>query len=90
MMLAGDANLDGVVNQLDINKVLANWLATGATWADNGDVTGDTLVNQLDINAILFNWLAVAEPPEASGVPEPATLVLLVLGGLIVLRKRVV
>ena len=85
--LAGDANLDDVVNQLDINKVLANWLATGANWADNGDVTGDTVVNQLDINEVLGNWLAVAEPP-SEAIPEPATLGLLVLAGLTVLRRR--
>ncbi len=81
--LEGDANLDGVVNQLDINKVLSNWLTTGATWANNGDVTGDGLVNQLDINEVLGNWLNVAEPPEASGVPEPATLALLGIGGIL-------
>ncbi|KKK95446.1 hypothetical protein LCGC14_2672720 [marine sediment metagenome] len=83
-----DANLDGEVNQLDINKVLANWQATGATWAANGDVTEDGVVNQLDINAILGNWQAVAEPQEPAGIPEPATIGLLLIGGLALLKGR--
>ncbi len=88
----GDANLDGSVSEDDLDIIIhVNWLATGATWTENGDVTEDTVVNQLDINAILRNWLyGVLESPEPqfAAMPEPATLGMLLLGGLAMLSRR--
>lgn len=51
----GDYNLDGVVNQTDLNIVTANWESTGAYWYQ-GDANYDNLVNQLDINAVTQGW----------------------------------
>ncbi len=53
--IAGDANRDGVFNQLDIVQVLQSAkYQTGqpATWAE-GDFNGDLVFNQLDIVAAL-------------------------------------
>ena len=53
--IPGDANGDGVVNQLDLNAVIDNWQANGVGWA-GGDFNGDGVVNQLDLNVIIDNW----------------------------------
>ena len=78
--LAGDANLDHVVDALDY-VVVSNNYGTGSTWIE-GDVNGDGAVNALDYVVISNNYGAHA--------PEPATLAMLGLGGLglVLGRKR--
>jgi hypothetical protein len=87
--LAGDANLDGIVGQADLNVVLQNWGVAGLGWA-GGNFNTDETVGQADLNAVLQNWGATNDPPDLSGlpVPEPATAALLALGGLTLLRRR--
>jgi hypothetical protein len=51
------------------------------------DINGDGFVGIADLNIVLGNWNA-GTPPAASAVPEPATMALLGLGGLTVLRRR--
>jgi autotransporter-associated beta strand protein len=90
--VAGDTNLDGVVNANDLSTVLADWGKTGQTWAQ-GDVNYDGVVNAKDLSTVLANWgktmpsvynsplggLAGAAGP-CSAVPEPGTLALLAAG----------
>jgi len=78
--LAGDANLDHVVDALDY-VVVSNNYGTGSTWIE-GDVNGDGAVDALDFVVISNNYGAHA--------PEPATLAMLGLGGLglVLGRKR--
>jgi GH35 family endo-1,4-beta-xylanase len=55
-----------------------------------GDVTGDGFVGIADLNVVLGNW-NTGTPPTASGnptIPEPATLVLMILGGTACLRRK--
>jgi hypothetical protein len=81
----GDFNLDGIVNDADMNIIKASIGGPG-TWA-TGDVNYDGLVNLIDWN---FWKASVGLPPlagspngpDAAGVPEPGTLVLLA-GGLL-------
>ena len=86
--LPGDANNDGVVNQLDLNTVIDNWQVSGVGWAD-GDFNDDGVVNQLDLNLAIDNWQSTGSATFAS-VPEPASLVLFLLVGSVsrFLRKR--
>ena len=57
--LAGDINLDGIVNVHDLNVLAQSWLMTASGWCA-GDITPDGLVNAADLNKIGMNWLANA------------------------------
>jgi hypothetical protein len=85
----GDANLDGAVGFVDFQALLNHWQQSGAGWA-GGDFNGDGVVDFLDFQTLLNNWDPAGQQalPEGSMVPEPATLSLLALGALAVLRRR--
>jgi T5SS/PEP-CTERM-associated repeat protein len=90
--LYGDANLDGIVNLADFNRLAAHFGSTHALWSD-GDFNYDGIVNLNDFNRLAANFGLAASgwhvTPEdwaalASTVPEPAVgiipVVTLVLG----------
>ena len=83
--LAGDANLDGAINESDLNAVGLNWNAAGVlTWSD-GDFTGDSLVDARDLNTLGLNWPSPAVPvaePNASALSSLGWLVLLCVARL--------
>ncbi|MEE9211793.1 MAG: dockerin type I domain-containing protein, partial [Phycisphaeraceae bacterium] len=81
--LGGDPNLDGVVGFGDFAILQTNFGQPG-NFAD-GDFNGDGFVTFADF-AILQNNFGVTVAP--ANVPEPATLTLLSLLSLAVLRRR--
>lgn len=81
--LPGDANGDNKVDDSDLNLLLTGW-GIGTDWQE-GDFNADDIVNDSDLNFLLSNW---TYPPASSAVPEPATLGLLTVGGLVMVRRR--
>jgi hypothetical protein len=82
----GDANLDGVVNLRDFNKLAANFGAGDRFWVD-GDFNYDKLVNLRDFNLLAANFGIAASGPgvtpdewsalAAAVVPEPVNMLAL-------------
>jgi hypothetical protein len=82
---AGDANNDGAVDVVDLGILAANYDGTGKTWAQ-GDFSGDGHVDVVDLGILAknYDWAGTT----AGAVPEPATMILLALGGLAMIRRR--
>ena len=84
--MTGDANRDGVVDDADLSLLLASWSQdrTGdpdGGWG-SGEFDGSAPVGDADLSLLLANWTT------AGAVPEPATLALLAVGGLVTLARR--
>ena len=82
-MAPGDCNQDGDVDIDDLSLLASNWnTSSGMTWAD-GDFDGDGCVDINDLSLLATNW----GTGSVAAVPEPASLSVLVLGGVL-LRRR--
>ena len=85
--LSGDANLDGLVDAIDLNQMALNWSQDVASWS-GGDFTADGSVNAADLNALALNWQqSIPLTAQVNTVPEPSASVLL-LFGVFLLRFR--
>ena len=84
----GDANLDGLVDAADLNKLALNWQSSVTGWS-LGDFTADGQANAADLNQLALNWqgstpmASVASSP----VPEPSAMLLTTLGFLLLWRQ---
>ena len=85
--LLGDANLDGIVNAVDLNAVGVSWNQDVSLWSA-GDFSADGTVDATDLNAIGVNWQMSNIPPQPIGVPEPDALALAIFVFLAGMIKR--
>jgi hypothetical protein len=94
----GDVNLDGKVDDNDVTIMVLGYdrgLVSTHTW-QQGDVLGyDGKIDDNDITVLVLNYGAGWKPGRggplggaAAAVPEPATLALLALGGLVLAFRR--
>ena len=91
--VAGDANGDGKVDGSDVTILAGNWqkgVSDGQTaiWED-GDFNGDGKVDGSDVTILAGNWQYGVEAV-ASAVPEPSTLMMVIMlaSGLMIRRRR--
>ena len=82
--LLGDLNGDGWVGQFDLDIVLSEWGNSAPLTDPRADPSGDGFVGQFDLDYILADWGEGTMP--TAPVPEPATLSLLALGSLALVR----
>lgn len=87
--ILGDANLDGVVDIHDINTVKSSY---GTSFGDDGysflaDLDSDGVVGAADLSVAKSAFLN-ATNTNATVVPEPATVGLLALGAVTLIRRR--
>ena len=91
----GDVTEDDFVGADDLVRILTHWGESGAgvTWADgdcapygDGSAPGDDFIGADDYVEVLTYWGSDYSTPEPA--PEPATIGLLVIGGLALLHRR--
>ncbi len=89
-VLEGDLDGDGFVGVDDLNVVLINWnLNVSPGVLASGDFTGDGFVGAEDLNIVLTNWNNGVPGAPPVVVPEPGSLLaLLVLGATRLQRPR--
>jgi len=88
VQIDGDFDGNGFVDILDLNIVLGNWNQVAPAGAPlTGDWSGNGLVDVLDLNLVLGNWNA-GTPPGATSIPEPASLTILSMSSLFLIRRR--
>lgn len=78
----GDANLDGAVDQADLNTLGVHWQQPGKRWSEgNFAISSNTefgVVDSHDLTALAVNWRQTV--PQTAAVPEPGiSLVVVVL-----------
>jgi hypothetical protein len=84
--IPGDINGDGQVDGLDLNLLGADWQSVSPVTPE-ADINGDGIVDGLDLNILGGNWQAGVPAPGAA-IPEPASLALLGIGAMAMLRRR--
>ena len=84
---AGDLNLDGFVDQFDLDIVLEKW-AQDVAAGDPADPTEDLKVDQFDLDVVLQDWAKGTPPGQLAAVPEPFSAWMIAIGGCLLVGRR--
>ena len=84
VILTADFNDDGVIDDIDLTILASHWQQAGGH--TEGDANDDGFVDDLDLTALALEWPNGFAPPGA--VPEPATLSLMMMLTLSLLRSK--
>ncbi len=91
-VITGDYDTSGQVEQGDLDIVLQNWGTDTFTGDEDALVGGgpfDGTVDQNELDGVLQNWGSTSAPNFAgSNVPEPVSVALLGVSGLMLCRRR--
>jgi hypothetical protein len=84
----GDADLSKATDFVDFQALLDHWQNSGADvcWA-HADFNGDGVVDFRDFQVLIDNWRPNGWNFAPSQTPEPATISLLALGAMGILRR---
>ncbi len=85
--LPGDVNRDRWVAGDHLSTIITYWGQTGLG-PEYADLSGNGTVDPPDYSEVISYWGTGLPPQPPSGVPEPATLGLLLLSGWALLRRR--
>ncbi len=87
--LLGDANVDGHVDLSDLSTILNNFGAVTGEWT-SGNFDGAATIDLTDLSDVLNNFGASNANAfqVAAAAPEPMTMALLGVAGLMLLRRR--
>jgi hypothetical protein len=89
LIVPGDANGDNAVNDEDLTLFQAQFGQSGASSSADFDLDGDVDLDDFAILRRNFGRLPAAPPADASEpLPEPATITVLAIGGLLALSRR--
>ncbi|MFN3168625.1 MAG: LamG-like jellyroll fold domain-containing protein [Phycisphaeraceae bacterium] len=88
--LPGDTDADGDIDDTDLGTAFSNYTGpqppgTGGKTAADGDTDGDGDIDDTDLGTIFSGYTGPLGP---ESVPEPGSLALIGLGGLMALRRR--
>jgi len=84
--IPGDANHDGLVNEIDAMIMAEHWGQECAPGDHTcGDFNADGLVNAVDASMLAANWGYV--PMETTTVPEPGMIAMLLVGAVALLGR---
>ncbi|MDP6545211.1 MAG: PEP-CTERM sorting domain-containing protein, partial [Phycisphaerae bacterium] len=84
----GDANGDQIVDAADLTLFDVQWGVRGAGLSCDFDNDGDVDADDFAIMRGNWNFGVGGAPLPGIPTPEPATMSLLAIGGLLVLRRR--
>ncbi len=82
----GDANLDGVVDEIDLGLISSNWRTPTVGGWGVGDIDGSGVIDGIDLWWVSRHWLQSGAG--TTSVPEPGAAGMLCVAGAILSRRR--
>ncbi len=86
--LPGDFDADGFVGLSDLDLILNNWNIVYPRGNPPWDANQDGFIGLADLDVVLNNWNTGLPPSALASIPEPTTLSVLSLGGIMLIRRR--